>query len=91
MFAYTMRTIVVHGLLMLHAATRRGGPEVDSYQVAPMVRRKGLNGAIRGRIPLNTTSDAKGAGRFPDTVQKRPKAYAPDQIRITEAGLGEWG
>ena len=74
----------VYGVRKMHAAMRRAGWEIGRDQVARLMRKTGLRGAIRGRKPITTTPAAKAAGRFPNLVQRRFTADAPNRLWVAD-------
>jgi len=74
----------VYGVRKMHAAMRRAGWEVGRDQVARLMRKAGLRGAIRGRKPITTTPASKAAGHFPDLVKRRFTADAPNQLWVAD-------
>lgn len=74
----------VFGVRKMHAAMHRAGWEVGRDQVARLMRKAGLRGAIRGRRPITTTPAAQVAGRFPDLVKRRFTADAPNRLWVAD-------
>jgi transposase InsO family protein len=74
----------VYGVRKMHAAMRQAGWEVGCDQVACLMRKAGLRGAIRGRQSITTTPAAKAAGLFPDLVGRRFTADAPNRLWVAD-------
>ena len=74
----------VYGIRKMHAAMTRAGWQVGRDQVARLMRKAGIGGAVRGRTPVTTTPAAAAASRFPDLVQRQFTADAPNRLWVAD-------
>ena len=74
----------VYGVRKMHAAMRRAGWDVGRDQVARLMRKAGIRGVTRGRRTVTTTPAARAAGMFPDLVQRKFTADAPNRLWVAD-------
>lgn len=74
----------VYGVRKMHAAMRRAGWEVGRDQITRLMRKADLRGAIRGRKPITTPPATRTADQFPDLVQRRFTADAPNRLWVAD-------
>ncbi len=67
----------------MHYTMLRAGWMIGRDQVARLMRRAGLAGAVRGKKTFTTVSDPAGA-RPADLVQRRFKANGPSQLWVAD-------
>ena len=73
----------VYGSRKLWKAARRAGIEIGRDQTARLMRRAGIQGALRSKR-IRTTRRDRSAGRHPDLVKRQFTAAAPNRLWVTD-------
>ena len=73
----------VYGIRKMWHAMRRAGWDVGRDQVARLMRRAGLSGAVRGRTPVTTTRSQHASAR-PDLVDRKFCAESPNRLWVAD-------